>query len=113
MKLPCPRFEFRWRNTSGDWSSREVDYNLVIPLKPYDCRGNLPDGSVNEKPSEYTVLISTTKVSGGKKRPVFDDGIVDTPFRDGAHASWDRAGLDVDWPIIAVCEDTYTVIEPK
>lgn len=41
--MPAPRLELRWRKTGDDWSHRECDYNLVIPLGAHDVRRDVYD----------------------------------------------------------------------
>ena len=112
-KLPCPRLEFRWAKNGDSWTDRRCTYSLVIALEPYDIRGNLPDDTPNPESSEMSVKLGETKCTGGKDLPPIHDGIVDTPFRDGVHAQWDCRALGGHIPIVAVCDDYFSVIALK
>lgn len=102
--LPCPRLELRWSRTDDARYEWKCVYALVIPLSEYDIRAE------NEQ-SEYFVPINTTKASIGRGSPIYD-GKVETPYRDGCHAKWDRAALGLpNLPIVAACGDVFTVIE--
>jgi hypothetical protein len=106
-KMPCPRFEFRWKQTGADWTNRVCEYSLVLPLREFDCRRERED-----KPDvdELYLLIGTTNCSGGKGTPPITNGEVDTPFRDHAHAYWDREALGEYIPIISVCGDAWSIV---
>ena len=107
-EIPCPRFEFRWEKDGESWEKCVCKYSLVIPVARYDIRSN--DGEL----TEITLKIGTTKVGrGNNKRPVWDNGIVETPFRDGAHAQWDCESLGGHIPIVAICEDVHSIVEYK
>lgn len=110
MKLPSPRFELRWNKTGEDWKDSECVYSFVFPLGEYDIRR----GDEEPKRDEIALEIGKTKCNGGDgKRPIESDGKVRTPYRDGAHAHWDQQAIGTHIPIIAVCEDVFTVIEPR
>lgn len=73
------RLELRWEATSNkDWNWF-CCYELVIPTLEGDI---------------LRARLGGTKV-GGSRPPVREDGTVDTPFRDGAHAKWDGKTLGV------------------
>lgn len=109
MELPTPRLELRWTQETDNWFRRICTYALVLPLGEHDIRRGTEDG----KQSELRVVFSTTTVSGGSGNPpIYDDSVVDTPFRDHSHALWDSKALG-DIPIYAVCGDTYTRITDR
>jgi hypothetical protein len=106
-KIPCPRFEFKWVKTGASWISRECIYSLVIPLRELDIRHTDNPGN----PTEKTLEIGRTEVNGGNGEPPMNDGMVNTPFRDGAHARWDNESLGGHLPIVAVCDDFWNLVE--
>lgn len=111
--LPCPRFEFRWIKTGETWTERECIYSLVIPIRPFDIRAELDDSGPVKYKSEFRVVLGRTKCGGGNGQEPIRDGVVDTPFRDHAHAQWDCVGLGGHIPIVSVCGDAHSVVELK
>lgn len=108
--LPCPRFELEWIKVDESWATRECIYSIVIPLGEYDARRGNKSGE--EVRSEVKAEIGRTRVTSFRgMAPIHDNGEVDTPFRDGAHAKFDRDALGVDFPIVAVCGDAFTIID--
>lgn len=118
-KLPCPRLELRWtkhhnpkEETGGEsgWYHRQCVYSLVIPLRDLDLRRENSEGKQVRK--ELKLVIRTTNVSGGVSYlPPIHEGVVDTPFRDGAHIQWDHAALGYNIPMVAVCGKKFTIIK--
>lgn len=98
---PAPRLEFEHVG-DPDWSNAVCYYWLVLPLREHDIRRELDD----KKPySEWYVPMGKTTRRGGSpdRAPVWD-GKVETPFRDGAHAGFDREALGLpELPVWAVC----------
>lgn len=43
--------------------------------------------------SKKTTVTDGRRGGGGDRAPIDDNGFVETPFRDGAHALWDRETL--------------------
>jgi hypothetical protein len=107
LVMPCPRLEFRWHKTGDTWYSRECSYSLVLPLGELDIRHTDAEGN----PTELTLEIGRTFASGGKGEPPVFDGKVDTPFRDFAHAMWDRKALGNHLPVVAVCGDAANLVD--
>lgn len=107
-KLPAPRMEFRWTNKSGDWQIAECTYGLVIPLREWDIRRTEEQGMTG--PAEIFVEMSTIERTGSGRIPI-SGGVVETPFRNGAHAQWDSAALG-GLPIYAKCCGVTSLI-PK
>lgn len=97
--LPAPRMEFRWEDKSGNWQRAECAYGLVIPLQEYDIRRTEEQGMTG--PAELFINIRTIERTGSGRIPIWG-GVVETPFRDGAHAQWDSAALG-GLPIYAKC----------
>ena len=99
---PLPRLEFE-HVAEGTWSNRICHYWLVIPLSEHDIRR---EAGEEQKAiySEWYVPMGKTVISGGNpdRAPVWE-GKPETPFRDGAHATFDRAALNPSLPIWAVC----------
>lgn len=107
MTKPCPRLEFYWVRTGKTWYNRECIYSLVLPLGGHDTRRQDENGRCIR--TELKLEIGSTYVSGGDGNPPIDaNGLVDTPFRDGAHAKWDREAIGADLPIVAVCGDVFS-----
>lgn len=111
ITMPCPRLEFRWEKTGDDWTSRTVTYALVIPLQEHDIRREDEDG--NKVRSELALEIGKTNCSGGNGHPPIHEGEVDTPYRDHAHAVWDREAMGGHLPIVAICGDVATIVKIK
>lgn len=87
MKLPLPRLQITWERV-GQSCDYEVSYDLLVPIDEYDIR--------NEKKLGYLKLPMSggTKVNSSRG-PILQDGVLDAPFRDGAHAGWDSVALGV------------------
>lgn len=103
MKLPLPRLQITWERvgTSCDY---QVSYELFVPLDEHDIR--------NEEKLGYlkVPLSGGTKVNSSHG-PILQDGVLDTPFRDGVHAGWDSVALGV--PAFVVYGDTVRRIGSK
>lgn len=101
--LPVPRLEIRWSKLD-DWSW-VAEYALVYRFFL---------GEVIRVP------FSRTKQSGGwddrelaeseSPRSIVRNGVVETPFRDGAHIRHDMRALNL--PGYAICRDVVTKLEP-
>lgn len=108
--LPTPRLELRWKPWEGvsaegyNWQCR---YMLVIRLGKHDCRRECETLEVSG--DELSTQIGFTDVRRGSGTPVYADGTVDTPFRDGSHAAWD--GWQLRLPVYATCDGKATRIE--
>lgn len=108
--LPCPRLEFEHVPSERGWGTRWCMYWLVLELGPSDVRAEDEDGKLGVYRERY-IPMGETKSTGGDRRPVWN-GEVNTPFRDGAHAHWDRIALGLpDLPTYARCEEDVTLIE--
>jgi len=101
-KLPAPRLELMWNANEG---KRTCTYSLVLPLKEGDIRRENNKGK--DVQDTLKLKIGKTLVEGGVS---IQDGIVDIPFRDGAHARWDSKTLNL--PIYVVCGDTFNHHHP-
>jgi hypothetical protein len=99
LKLPIPRLQLRWdeENEEG-WV---CNYELVIKLGKGDCRRDLSESGIMAIPLGRTVRTSSHS-------PI-TDGVVDTPFRDGAHIKWDSKQLSL--PMYAIYGNTATEIK--
>lgn len=102
-KIPAPRLELLWDKQEG---IRTCTYSLVIPLMEGDIRRENSKGKIVR--DVLKLMIGKTRVDGGVS---VQDGVVETPFRDGAHALWDSQKLKL--PIYAVYGDTFTLIKPR
>lgn len=110
LKLPCPRLQLTWATTDGEWRYRVCIYTMVIPLQKYDIRSEGKDGKCGVHKECHAILGLTRSDCGEPVNPA-REGIVDTPYRDGAHARFDSQAFG-GLPIYAVCEKTVTKIEP-
>ena len=109
LVMPCPRLELEWVKTGNTWKKRECVYSLVLPLGDYDVRAENEDGK--RVRNETKAEIGRTRVSGGKDEPPIWDGVVDLPFRDGAHAFFDSEALGGHIPVVAVCGKVFSIRE--
>lgn len=105
-KLPSPRLELRWKKIGDTWEESQCTYSLVIPLKEGDIRGDF-EGN----PTEQILEINTTKVSTNYLHAPIFNGVVDTPSKDEMHAVWDKEALGNHLPIVAICEETWSLVE--
>ena len=106
--MPCPRLELEWHKIEYNWYKRECVYSLVLPLREYDVRKENEGGEIVR--TEIKSELGRTTVSGGNgKPPIWDDGTVDMPYRDGAHAFFDQEALGLHIPVVAVCGDVFSV----
>ena len=110
--LPCPRIEFEHVPSENGWGVRWCMYWLVIELKEADIRAENDEGKMGVFRERYIPMGETKSEGGSDRRPVWGNGEVETPFRDGAHAHWDSLALGLpNLPIYARCEDDVTLIE--
>ena len=111
LDLPCPRLQFKWIKDGATWSKAKCIYSLVLPLDEDDIRAENEDGK--RVRDELEIKIGTTEVTryGTPSPPIYSDGVVETPYRDGTHARLDNASLGGNLPVIAICGDVFTVIE--
>ena len=102
---PAPRLEFE-HVPDPDWYRTTCFYWMVIPLKDSDIRRERDGKAVFQ---EWYVPLGSTTMTGGRGEPPIYEGKVNTPFRDGAHAHFDREALGLpSLPIWAVCGDVAT-----
>lgn len=81
--MPCPRLELRWHKEKYEL---RCDYNFVIPIHQHDIR---EDAAVRYG-SELRFCMGWTTVGGGMgDMPLWPNGVIDVPYRDGKHAAWD------------------------
>lgn len=108
LGLATPRLQFRWeKKDSGDGYNWFCHYELVLRLDTNDIR----NPHEYKKPGELTLPLGGTRVGKSAEHgPVWPDGRVDTPFRDGAHAQWDSEQLG-GLPIFAIYGNSVTPIE--
>lgn len=112
-KLPVPRLQLRWEpSTHPEWRW-QCHYELVILLGQYDIRREAYKDGIQLKrklPRELAIPMKppSCRSSGNKFPPcTSSDGkqrYADTPFRDGAHASWDALQLG-NPPIFVIAPD--------
>jgi len=109
MRLPCPRLELRWVKIGKTWDKRECIYEIVIPLQENDIRCEDADGK--KVRCVIRAELGRTKVEGGIQdgESPAREGFVDTPFRDGCHAQWDAAVMNL--PVFATCGKKYSQIK--
>ncbi len=112
LVMPCPRLELEWAKTGDTWHDRECIYSIVLPLGEYDIRRENEDGE--KVRSEWKAEIGRTKASGGRNGPpIWGDGTVEMPFRDGAHAMFDQESLGGQIPVVAACEGAFSIREKE
>lgn len=101
LGLPTPRLQFRWEKMKKpkDGYNWFCYYELVIGLETADIRNPYE----MKKPGELALRLGGTRV-GSDRGPIWPDGTVNTPFRDGAHAHWDGKQLG-NPPVYAICGD--------
>jgi len=107
--LPLPRLELRWVKTGETWYVRECIYELVMPLRNWDVRREC--GAKQPKFDCLRIEMGRTYVDGGNGKSPVCDGVVDAPFRDGAHARWDGEVLGLQ--VWATCGECRTKLWPK
>ena len=87
-KLPVPRLEIRAHNDSGDWYNWRWEYSLIYK----HLLGHL-----------VLVPLGSTTCNGGRgKPPMWENGNINTPFRDGVHIAHDAKALNL--PAFAICD---------
>lgn len=94
LGLPTPRLQFRWEKIAKpkDGMNWMCHYELVLKLDTYDIR----NPHEYKKPGELTLPLGGTLVGKWEREPFWpENGVVDTPFRDGAHAHWDGLQLGI------------------
>lgn len=112
--LPETRLELRWLQGAFDrdglrynWS---CEYHLILALWSLDIRGEVygeDEETIKREPCKKFSLGGC--YSSRSKSPLNGDHI-ETPFRDGAHISWDSARLGV--PAYVVCDGVALHIPP-
>ena len=110
LSLPVPRLEFNWSKNGKNWASRTCDYYLVLPIDEMDIRSN-NDCSAGVF-DEWRVSVGQTVVTGNDRKPIYEDGVVETPFRDGTHMAIDNKSLG-GLPMFSVCGEAFTKITNK
>lgn len=120
-QLPLPRLQLTWREAPDDpeyeWA---CDYELLVPVSRLDIRNNGKRGKIGGGPGYIKASLGGTRTSGRgplARRAIDpshpDVPVLDTPFRDGAHAAWDSFRLG--FPAYVVLEKdgiTYTRFIP-
>lgn len=100
IPLPMPRLQFRWRKPNRREAKKAIlgsgpdwvcDYELILPLGEYDMR--------RKGGRDYLAL----KLGGTRVKTTARE-MTDTPFRDGAHASWDSKALG-GMPVVVIGSD--------
>lgn len=116
--LPAPRLELRWvdidqKDDDGFRWTVECIYSLVIKLGKYDIRRERVDEKGRDLPKvdSTSCEIGRTRSTGtAAKRHNRERDDIDTPFRDHAHASWDRKQLG-DLPVYAVAAGRAMLVQ--
>jgi hypothetical protein len=109
-KRPLPRIEFE-HFPDPDWETSKCIYWLVIPLREHDIRCEKGD----KKPyKEWYIPVGHTRTQSSRGEPPIYDGKVSTPFRDGAHAHFDREAIGLpNLPIWATADGVATNVTPE
>lgn len=91
---PAPRLQLRWEQGEDD---EICHYEMVFPLREHDIRNDA-------KTNHAVIELGQTKCGGGGT-PYWERNPVEqrTPYRDGAHAQWDDATLNL--PIFVIAPD--------
>jgi hypothetical protein len=85
--LPLPRLQITWnKKLKSKVANYHVSYSLFLPVSKYDIRDDEHKGFLELHMSGGTDIDTS---SG----PIMQDGVLDTPFRDGAHISLDSVTL--------------------
>ena len=89
--VPATRLELRWEKVDG--AGWHCYYELIMPA-PYDIRCDDGEGG---KDGIVRIKMGGTDRSGGSgPMSSYDDRkMIDTPFRDGAHITWDMKSLNI------------------
>lgn len=105
-----PRIEFE-HVPDPDWEFSKCFYWLVIPLQESDIRRE----KGGKKPyKEWYIPVGQTRTQSSRAEPPIYAGSVSTPFRDGAHAHFDREALGLpNLPIWATAAGVATEILPN
>lgn len=85
--LPCPRLQLRWED---DW--KICHYEMVMKLGEYDIRRERGVEEGDKKSRFMSVPLGCTKREGGRE-PLWPDGHIETPWRDGCHIRFDMKQL--------------------
>ena len=101
--LPTPRLELAWEHIEDN--DYRFEYVLVIRLRDYDIR--IPKG---HEGCEHRVPMSPGGTAIRGRAPDYYE-VIDTPFRDGAHARWDSQHLS-GLPIFATFNGIASRIVP-
>lgn len=101
--LPMPRLQLVWekQEMQDSWTKSRCRYEMVL------------DSDDVRSEDDKTVIISMggTEVNGGRdKPPIYEDGKIETPFRDGVHIMNDSYALKL--PAYVICGDVVNAITP-
>jgi hypothetical protein len=116
--LPLPRLELQWVKFHGhedpdlDKKWKRLNsvcfYDLVVPLRELDIRAEDEDGNIGvhrtmRLPIAETLSTGEVDINRG------------TPFRDGAHSTWDRVALlphiEGSLPVFLVAGDQWREVK--
>jgi hypothetical protein len=73
----------------------KCEYYLNLPLRETDCRYRKKNGF------RHKATLGGTKVSSSRSSMIYEDGTINTPFRDGAHIQWDAELLKLPMYVIS------------
>ena len=110
-KLPAPRLQLRWAESTDQRWMWMCHYELVVPLGEYDIRAEQEGPRGGKRPSLTEIVVAlkepSCRLCGVDAVPCTapnGDRYCDTPYRDGAHALWDAAHLG-NPPIYVIAPD--------
>ncbi len=88
--VPATRLELRWEELDAEkWYCH---YELIMPAN-FDIRSK--DGEDGED-GIVRISMGGTEVSGSSPSTYYDQTkTINTPFRDGAHITWDMKSLNI------------------
>lgn len=99
--LPKPRLQLRWRKPNAREMKKKTglgcapdwfcEYDLILPLEEHDIR--------RKKKRDYLAVSL-----GGTFCNTTASEMLDSPYRDGAHASWDSKALG-GIPVVVIGSD--------
>lgn len=107
LDLPAPRLQLRWADDHRGSYRWTCYYEMVIPLRKFDCRNDEQQGA-------GLIELSRTSVGGGaENRWETNDTAALVPFRDGAHIQWDNDAFGGSLPMYVIKPDGTAIPIPR
>lgn len=114
-ELPRPRLELRWDEENAPppegypTGSKACRYLLVLPLSRWDLRREDENGEQVRGALEMEIRC-TIRGGGGPDLIDEDRQVIDTPFRDHSHATWDSHVLKL--PAYVTAGERAMLLDP-